>query len=115
MRVRILAVLSLAGAAVVTLSLLHGQERPVTPSLPPSTTQIPPTPAPTKPARDLAALTGVPKEVALSAHRGADWVFRMHTDKGRFVEGRLPALAQDVPGERFERQLHAAVALARAA
>src|SRR5207244_4112113 len=104
------AVLFLAGAATVTLSLLRGQDRPVTPA---------PTPAaqPAAPARkpQAARLTPAQQDALLAAQRGAGWTSRMLTVKGQFLEGRRPALAQEVEGVHYVRQLHAAIALARAA
>jgi hypothetical protein len=104
MRARVFAVLFLAGAATVTLSLLRGQERPA-----PAGRSAPPK------APDMAGLSPFQKEVLLAAQRGADWTFRMHGVKGRFLEGRLPAVARDVEGDHYARQLAAAIALARAA
>src|SRR3954466_3874264 len=97
MRVRVFAVLFLAGAATVTLSLLRGQERPAQPP-PPAHSASPAQTAQTAPAkpRALTGLNGFQKEILLSAQRGADWTYRMHGVKGRFLEGRLPSVAQDV-------------------
>src|SRR5262249_40495116 len=42
-------------------------------------------------------------------------LFRMHRLKGRFVYGYLPALATELEGDHYLRQIGAAFALARAA
>jgi hypothetical protein len=117
MRVRVFAVLFLAGAATVTLSLLRGQERPAQPPSPPQAAPAAP-PAQTTPSERLRKQykpNAFQTEILLSAQRGADWTYRMHGVKGRFLEGRLPSVAQDVEGDHYVRQLHAAIALARAA
>src|SRR5262249_1876454 len=114
-RVRVFAVLFLAGAATVTLSLLRGQERPAQNAAPAQTaTLVQTTPAAAK-LRAGANLTAFQKEILLSAQRGADWTYRMHGVKGRFLEGRLPSVAQDVEGDHYVRQAYATIALARAA
>ena len=66
MRVRVVAVLFLAGIATVTLSLLRGQERPVTPK------SSPPAPAatPSRPAPPAVKLTPAQHETVLAAQRG---------------------------------------------
>jgi hypothetical protein len=113
MRVRVFAVLFLAGAATVTLSLLRGQERPA---------QTPPAARTASPVQTAAAkpragsnLTGFQKDVLLSAQRGADWMYRMQGVNGHFHEGQLPAVARDADGDHYVRQLVATIALARAA
>jgi hypothetical protein len=122
MRTRVLAVFILAGTAItVTLSLIRGQERPAPR---PAVTQ-PGSPvvegpraekaAPARPLRDLSSLGELQKQVLLSGQRGADWMFRMHGIKGRFVYGYLPALKQELEGDQYLRQAGAAFALARAA
>jgi hypothetical protein len=55
------------------------------------------------------------KQILLAGQRGADWMFRMHGVKGRFVPGYLPALKQELEGDDYLRQAGAAFALARAA
>jgi hypothetical protein len=51
----------------------------------------------------------------LAAQRGADWLSRMNTVKGRFAPGWLPALNAPLEGDDYARQAAAAAALARAA
>jgi hypothetical protein len=70
---------------------------------------------PTSPSRDLSHLTPLQQQMLLTAQRGADWIFRMHGVKGRFIPGYLPALKQEMEGDHFLRQAGAAYALARAA
>jgi hypothetical protein len=126
MRIRVLAVLILVSAATLTLSLIRGQERSGQPASPPSsvTAELPVvhTPQTEKkaaaspaPARDLSALSDLQKQMLLTAQRGADWMYRMHGVKGRFLNGYLPALKQEVEGDHYLRQAGAALALARAA
>jgi hypothetical protein len=122
MRTRLVAFLILA-AGCLTLSLLRGQDRAATKpadrgqrtedSKPAALSAAPSAPA--RPARDLAALSPVQRQMLLSAQRGADWLFRMHRLKGRFVYGYLPALATELEGDHYLRQIGAAFALARAA
>src|SRR5262245_61343017 len=106
MRVRVFAVLFLAGAATVTLSLLRGQERPAEPQAPAAAPARSPQTPKLNPAQ---------QEALLAAQRGADWTSRMLSVKGQFVEGCRPALNQQIEGVHYVRQLHGAVALARAA
>jgi hypothetical protein len=120
MRIRLIALLILAAAGCLTLSLLRGQERTATPTTspakaPPAATPTTAPAAPAKPARDLDTLSPVQRQMLLSARRGADWLFRMHRLKGRFVYGYLPALATELEGDHYLRQCGAAFSLARAA
>jgi hypothetical protein len=143
MRIRVLAILILVSAVTVTLSLIRGQERPAAPGSPPAQTQPdspsrgsplgvltqPRSPAPVvqtpstmqkagaaaAPVRDLSNLSDLQKQMLLTAQRGADWMFRMHGVKGRFLYGYLPALRQKMEGDHYLRQAGAAFALARAA
>jgi hypothetical protein len=116
MRTRLLAFLLLAAAASLTFSLIRGQERPAPdpnrPLPPPAETTHAPAPAA---APDFSRLTELQKQHLLAAQRGADWLFRMHGVKGRFVPGYLPALRQVMQGDSYLRQAGAAAALARAA
>jgi hypothetical protein len=73
------------------------------------------TPATLAPARDLSRLSKLQQQVLFSAQRGADWLFRMHGVKGRFLPGYIPALKQPLEGDSYQRQAAAAAALARAA
>jgi hypothetical protein len=130
-RIRVLAFLILVSAATLTLSLIRGQDRSTPPpvSIPSPTPQpqepprhvvqtpeTDPKPAPAaKPPRDLSSFTGLHKQLLLTAQRGADWMYRMHGVKGRFLYGYLPALKQDLEGDHYLRQAGAAFALARAA
>jgi hypothetical protein len=115
-RIAIISLLALSVGSLAALSFLHGQERPLT--SPPSAplphdsirTATPPSP------RDFSQLNDFQKETLLSAQRGAEWLFRMNTVKGRFTPGLAPAL-QDVilEDDHYLRQAGAAGALARAA
>jgi hypothetical protein len=140
MRFRLFALLTLVAAAgFLTLSLTHGQERPVLPatSPTPSPAQAPqPAPPPvvqtggtaapvvehpaaapagTTAARDLAKLPEGQKQVLLSCRRGADFLVNMKRLDGRFRHGFVPALGRDLEGDDYLRQVGAAFALARAA
>lgn len=110
---RLLALVLLAAAASLTLSLIRGQERPGPAAPAPS----PPAEAPraAAPAADFSRLSDVQKQHLQTARRGADWLFRMHGVKGRFLPGYLPALRQVMEGDNYLRQAGAAAALARAA
>jgi hypothetical protein len=100
----------------LTLSLLHGQDRPPTtaPKAPtPPATARPPAAKPDP--LDLAQYGPLQRQMVLSAQRGADWLYRMNGVKGRFLHGYVPALKQEMDGDNFLRQIEAACALARAA
>lgn len=113
MRIRLLALLVFVVAASVTLSLLQGQERPEAKPKAPPAVDATPRPA-TVPARDVSRLNDLQKQHLLTAQRGADWLFRMHGVKGRFLPGYLPALKQPMANDSYLRQAGAAAALARA-
>ena len=132
MRNRVLAILVLSASASLTLSLIRGQEAAVPlptiitgktgEPLPMGKTAAaaahcaaPPVVRPAASGRDLSHLTPLQQQFMLSAHRGADWMFRMHGVKGRFQQGLLPALKQEMEGDHYLRQVGAAFALARAA
>ncbi len=142
MRIRILSVLLLALAGVMTFSLTRGEDRPTIPvptNVPaarsPETTlpeaPMAPRPAPRKdtpalspasflppakgPARDFSKLGPLQKEMLGSCQRGADWLYRINGLKGRFLYGYLPALKTEMEGDNYLRQVGAAFALARAA
>src|SRR6516225_5751073 len=84
MRTRIVGLLALAAAGFAALSLLRGQERPPPPaSRPPLPADA--APAALKPVRDFSKLEGLPRDMLLAAQRGADWLSRMNTVKGRFA------------------------------
>jgi hypothetical protein len=53
--------------------------------------------------------------MAISAVRGADWLYRANRTDGRFFYGYLPALKSVLEGDNYLRQVGAAMALARAA
>jgi hypothetical protein len=55
------------------------------------------------------------KQVEYSMGRGAEWLFRMNTVKGRFLPGFLPSVNAVMEGDNHLRQAEAALALARAA
>jgi hypothetical protein len=141
MRYRVLAILLLVATASLTLSLIRGQDGsppppaiitggspakeslPIgkesargSPALPTVENGAPTTPPPPRPApRDLSRLTPLQQQMLLVSQRGADWLFRMNSDKGRFIPGYLPALKQEMEGDHYLRQAGAAAALARAA
>jgi hypothetical protein len=130
MRTRVLSLLLFACLATLTLSLIRAQDGPP-PALPTIISGLPPAAsagaAGKKPAvpqagfraaaplRDLSRLTPLQQQMLNAGQRGADWMFRMHGVKGRFLPGYLPALKQEMEGDHFLRQAGAAFALARAA
>jgi hypothetical protein len=117
LRIAIISFLTLSVGGFAALSFLRGQDRPL--ASPPSVA-LPrdpvPTAAPAQPPRDLSQLNNMQKEILLSAQRGAEWLYRMNTVKGRFTPGLAPAL-QDVvlEDDHYLRQAGSAYALARAA
>jgi hypothetical protein len=128
MRIRVVLFLILLGAGSLTLSLTRGQERPAPspaasrPSTPapgagpaPARTAAPRTQARAAPLRNLTNLSPLQKQMLLAAQRGADWLYRMNGDKGRFLHGYLPALKVALDGDHYLHQAGAALALARAA
>ncbi|MFO0842774.1 MAG: hypothetical protein U0797_10320 [Gemmataceae bacterium] len=116
MRTRLLALALVVTAASVTFSLIRGQApAPATPSDPAPAAESAATPGRLAPARDLSRLTKLQQQVLFSAQSGADWLFRMHGVKGRFLPGYIPALKQPLEGDSYQRQAAAAAALARAA
>lgn len=122
LRLGILCCLVLSVACFTAFSLLRGQDRPPAPPTPPvvPSALAPPravAPAvPITPSRDLSKLTPLQQDMLLSARRGAEWLCRMNTVKGRFINGLEPALPEVVPdGDNYLRQAGAAFALARAA
>ncbi len=118
MRTGLLAFALVVTAASLTWSLIRGQEQ--TSEAPPAT-PMPTieTPAKADPAtntpRDWSRLNQLQRQMLLSAQSGADWLFRMHGVKGRFLPGYIPALKQPMENDSFARQAGAAAALARAA
>jgi hypothetical protein len=73
-------------------------------------------PSPGKPAADVpAGGTALRDQIDYSARRGAEWLFRMNTVKGRFLPGFLPSVNAVMEGDDTVRQAGAALALARAA
>ncbi len=105
--------LLLGSAGFLTLSLTRGQDSKPAPAAP-RPLKVPPLPA-ARPARDLARLPPLHRQMFLSARRGAEWLSRLHGVKGRFEHGLLPALNAALDGDRPARQAGAAFALARAA
>jgi hypothetical protein len=65
--------------------------------------------------RDPTVATALQAQIQLTAHRGADWLYRMNGVDGRFAPGQLPALNAVMDGDQFLGQAGAALALARAA
>ena len=125
MRIRVLTLLLLVIAGVTTFSLTRGQERvpPAAPSGQSPRRETPATGA-TPPAisahgrsvpRDFSKLNTLQKEMLHSCQRGADWLYRVHGIKGRFLYGYLPALKLEMEGDHYLRQVGAAYALARTA
>ncbi len=143
MRYRVLAVLLFGISASLTLSLIRGQDRTppmpiiITGGIPKSEPQplggsappgVPmpvagadsPNPSAAVPVsrptpRDLSHLTPLQQQMLLVSQRGADWLYRMNGEKGRFMPGYVPALKQEMEGDHYLRQAGAAGALARAA
>ncbi len=116
LRIAIVSFLALSLAGFAALSFLRGQERPLI--SPPSAPlpHDPIRPAASPPPRDFSQLNDLQKEMLLSAQRGAEWLFRMNTVKGRFTPGLAPALPDVVlEDDHYLRQAGAAGALARAA
>jgi len=60
-------------------------------------------------------LTPLQKQFLHSGKSGADWLFRVNTMKGRFLNGIRPALKAEMEDENFLHQAGAAYALAKAA
>lgn len=105
---------------------------PAEPAIPPTSpaalpavpaTGTPAAPAPLLPAAAPRAATTdsddapspLREQIEFSGRRGADWLFRMNTVKGRFVPGLVPALNTVMDNDNYLRQAGAAFALARAA
>src|SRR5438067_2129115 len=102
-------------AALVSWSWTRGQE-PTTNPPGQTAAKAAPSSAPSKaPTRDFSKLPPLQQQMALSAQRGADWLFRMNGTDGRFAHGLVPALRTTLDGDHYLRQAGAAVALARAA
>jgi hypothetical protein len=130
----LVCVLVFAVGGLATWSLTRGQAPADPPSGSPAPaapaadrTPSPPAPAVSKPAPLIPAGAGkraadVPgggialrDQIDYSARRGAEWLFRMNTVKGRFLPGFLPAVNAVMEGDDAVRQAGAALALARAA
>ncbi len=120
----LVCVLVFAVGGLATWSLTRGQSPPGTsaPAAPPAPATAPPAadPAPLVPAS--AAHEAAPaddsdlrKQVELSMDRGAQWLFRMNTVKGRFLPGFLPSVNAVMEGDNYLHQAGAALALARVA
>lgn len=71
--------------------------------------------APGKPAGDAPGGFALRDQVDYGVRRGAEWLFRMNTVKGRFVHGFLPSVNAVMEGDNYRHQAGAALALARAA
>ncbi|MFO0876231.1 MAG: hypothetical protein U0840_02570 [Gemmataceae bacterium] len=118
MRTRLVVLSLVAGCVTLTFSLLQGQERTPEPGSAPAAAPAPQPTAPTAPLappRDLSQLSKLQQQMLFTAQRGADWLFRMHGVKGRFLPGYNPALKQPLEGDNFLHQAGAAAALAQAA
>src|SRR5665213_2064503 len=115
LRIAIVSFLALAIGGFAALSFLRGQERsltsPLSAPLPHDSIR---TTASSPPPRDFSQLNDLQKETLLSAQRGAEWLYRMNSVKGRFTPGLAPAL-QDVvlEDDHYLRQAGRAGALAR--
>lgn len=115
LRIALVSCLALAVGSFAALSFLRGQERPLA-STPPAPRPHDPIRPAAPPPRDLSQLNELQKEMLLSGQRGAEWLCRMNTVKGRFTPGLAPALADVVlEDDHYLRQAGSAYALARAA
>jgi len=109
MRVRILGV-------ALSLTLLVGLA-----ALPRTIAQNPTPAAPavapraSAPARDLAKLSPLQRQMYICTQSAADWLHRANRPDGRFEYGFLPALNANLDGDHYLRQVGAAFGLARAA
>jgi hypothetical protein len=129
MRMRVACLVLLLSAGFITLTMTRAQDRTVAaPQTPTATAPAPvesPAPRPAVPvssaprpapaALDPNKLEGLQRQIYLSAYRGTDWLWRMNLDKGRFLDGWVPALNAPLEGEDFLRQAGSAYVLARAA
>lgn len=119
MRTRLTVLVLVAVCITVSYSLLQGQERgattPPAPTAAPAPTATPTPTAPLAPPRDLSQLSKLQQQMLYTAQRGADWLFRMHGVKGRFVAGYNPSLKQPLESDNYLHQAGAAGALAKAA
>lgn len=71
---------------------------------------------PNRPVRiEVDKLPALAKQIYLSSQRGADWLYRMNGNDGRFVYGYVPSLHRVMEGDHYLRQAGGALALARAA
>jgi hypothetical protein len=129
----LVCVLVFAVGGLATWSLTRGQapaDSPGHPAPPPTQPASPAPPAPAaaadpaplvppgaaRPAADEpAGGFALRDQVKYSMSRGAEWLFRMNTVKGRFLPGFLPAVNAVMEGDDFLRQAGAALALARTA
>lgn len=64
---------------------------------------------------DESKLSPLQKQFFHSGKSGADWLFRVNTVKGRFLNGICPSLKTEMENENFLHQAGAAYALAKAA
>src|SRR5262245_37280244 len=125
----LVCVLVFAVGGLATWSLTRGEGPADAPAVPPppdptSATSTPAAPAaggdpaPLVPAKaDTPAPSGdfpFRPQIENSMRRGAEWLFRMNTVKGRFLPGWLPSIGRDMEGHDYLRSAGAALALARA-
>src|SRR5262245_11937318 len=90
-------------AALLAFSLTRGQTslphvpgpNPATESKATVTKTAPPA---VPPARDLAKLSPLQRQMYLSAQRGADWLYRANQPDGRFKHGYNPSLNTSLEG-----------------
>jgi hypothetical protein len=118
----LVCVLVFAVGGLATWSLTHGQspaDPPPAPAPTPATAPPAADPAPLVPAAAPQAAptdeSDLRKQIEISMDRGAQWLFRMNTVKGRFVPGFLPSVNAVMEGDNYLRQAGATLALARAA
>ncbi len=129
----LVCVLVFAVGGLATWSLTRGQspaDPPVPPAAPaaesvraapPVTSPVAGDPAPLVPdgaaRRENTASDdfSLRKQIEYSMGRGAEWLFRMNTVKGRFLPGFLPSVNAVMEGDNYLRQAGAAFALGRTA
>ncbi len=120
----LVCVLVFAVGGLATWSLTRGQSPPEPPSgadpAPPAAAPAgdPPPLIPSVPTQPTDAASGgsaLRNQIDFSARRGAEWLFRMNTVKGRFLPGFLPSVNAVMDTDDFRSQAGAALALARAA
>jgi hypothetical protein len=101
--------LVLAIAGFLIFSSGRGQDPAASPTAPAlSSDQESPKP-------DFSKLPLLQQQMAISAHRGGDWLRRCNRADGRFQNGYVPDLKVPLDGDHYLRQIGAAYALAKVA